>query len=313
MATPFISAAGGGTGSQLDAAALASSSISADSSFDTKPGTSGKLLKDLSSAGALGLSFSGHSPEAFLSSTGLALSLKEDTKDRYHVTLGALFSVLGASAGTDPALATALHNSFYLTDTTAESVVMPLLSLSKQEELGSVTDDKIKISDSQLRVGSVSANIFIYKGQKQYTVTGLGLDQPYIIKPNDKFLALHVNQKGEKYTDMDALSRVRVIKNDFKQLCELLDNPKKFGLSNEQNKQIESLQEAPMIGVSHLVRLIATKKLPTWDIQVLPKAIQRFHTLDSQIVSNLFGGKRKVNINDIGVMFLPSYLRPQIV
>ena len=67
-----------------------------------------------------------------------------------------------------------------------------------------------------------------------------------------------------------------------------------------------------MIGVSHLVKLIASHGLPTWSIDVLPKALQIFHALDSQIVSKLFGGNRKVDTSDIRVMFLPPEMRSQV-
>ena len=84
-------------------------------------------------------------------------------------------------------------------------------------------------------------------------------------------------------------------------------------LSDEQKQQIEGLRAAPMVGVSHLVRLIAARGLPTWGIEALPKAVQKFHAFDSQIVSRLFGGGRKVNLTDIRVMFLPASMRSQII
>jgi hypothetical protein len=111
---------------------------------------------------------------------------------------------------------------------------------------------------------------------------------------------------------MEPLARVKAIRHDFQQLCQLLEKPEQFGLTDEQNQQVNNLREAPMIGVSHLVRLIAVRGLPTWNIDILPKAVQVFHTLDSQIVSRLFGGGRKVSIGDIRVMFLPASMRSRV-
>lgn len=313
MSAPFISAAAGPTAYHIDASGLSSSSLLVDSSSDTHAGKPGKLLKDVSSAGVLGLSVSGHTPEASLSSAGLALSLMDDKEDQLHMPLAALFSALGASAGSDPNLANAFRNSFEFTAPQAEAMVVPLLVSAKQTELQSISDGRIEVKGNRLRVGSVVANAYVYSGRKEYTITGGGLEEPYGIKPGDKFLALHVNQGGEEYAKMEPLARVKAIKRDFQQLCQLLEKPDQFDLTDEQQQQIEGLRQAPMIGVSHLVRLIAARGLPTWGIEALPKAVQRFHTFDSQIVSKLFGGERKVNVEDIRVMFLPPSMRSQAV
>lgn len=248
-----------------------------------------------------------------MSSAGLALSLMDDKEDQLHVPLAAVFSVLGASAGSDPNLANAFRNSFEFTAPQAEAMVVPLLASAKQTELKSISDERIEVKGNKLRVGSVVANAYVYSGRREYTITGGGLEEPYGINPGDKFLALHVNQREEEYAKMEPLTRVRAIKRDFQQLCALLEKPDQFDLTEKQNLQIQGLREDPMIGVSHLVRLIAARGLPTWSIETLPKDVQRFHTFDSQIVSKLFGGGRKVNIRDIRVMFLPPSMRNQVV
>jgi len=313
MSAPFISAAAGPTAYRIDSSGLSSSSLLVDSSFDTHAGKPGKLLKDVSSAGAIGLSISVEIPEASLSSAALALSLMKDKEDQLHMPIAALFSILGASVGSDPNLANALHNSFEFAAPQAEAMVVPFLASVKQTELKSFYDDRMEIQGNKLRVGSVVANAYVYSGRKEFTITGGGLDEPYGIKPGDKFLALHVNQGGEQYAQMKPIARVRAIKYDFQELCKLLENPDQFKLSDEQKQQIVGLRDAPMIGVSHLVRLIAARGLPTWGIDALPKAVQKFHMFDSQVVSRLFGGGRKVDIADIRVMFLPASMRSQVM
>jgi hypothetical protein len=312
MSAPFISAAGP-TAYHIDDLGLSSSSLLVDSSSDTNAGQPGKLLKDVSSAGALGLSFSGHSPEASLSSAGLALSSMSHEEDQLHMPIAAFLSVLGASAGSDPNLANVFRNSFEFTAPQAEAMVVPLLASVKQKEVESFFPDRIEIGYNKLRVGSVVANAYVYTGPKEFTITGGGLDKPYVIKPSDIFLTLHVNQSGEQYAQMKPIARVRAIKRDFQELCRLLEKPDKFELSDEQKQQIERLREAPMIGVSHLVKLIAARGLPTWGIESLPKPVQQFHAFDSQVVSELFGGQREVKLTDISVMFLPASMRSQIM
>lgn len=129
------------------------------------------------------------------------------------------------------------------------------------------------------------------------------------MRPGDKILTLHVNQKDDKYTQLEPIARAKKIKGDFQNLCKLLENPQDFDLSEEQITQVKALNKAPIIGVSHLVRLITAKGLPTWTIDILPNVFKKFHKLDSQTVSNQFGGQRKVKTDDIGVMFLPAEMR----
>jgi hypothetical protein len=129
------------------------------------------------------------------------------------------------------------------------------------------------------------------------------------VRPGDKILTLHVNQKDDKYPNLEPIARAKAIKRDFQNLCKLLESPQDFDLNADQVTQVQALSKAPIIGVSHLVRLITAKGLPTWTIDMLPNIFKRFHRLDSQTVSNQFGGKRKVETADIGVMFLPAHMR----
>ena len=312
MSVPFISAAAGPTAHSIDALGLSSSSLLVNSSSDTHAGKLGKLLGDVSSAGVVGLSVSGHSPEASLSSAGLSLSFLAEGEDKLHVPIAALLSILGASAGSDPNLANAFRNSFEFTAPQVDAMVVPLLASVKQTESKSFSDSEVEVQGSKLRVGSVIANAFVYSGQNEFSISGGGLDKPYGIKPGDRCLVLHVNQGGEQYSKMEPFARVKAIKRDFQQLCALLEKPEQFGLTEEQRQQIEALKEAPMIGVSHLVRLIASRGLPTWSIDILPGAVKKFHVFDSQVVSRLFGGGRKVSPEDIRVMFLPASMRSQV-
>lgn len=315
MSVPFISAAAGETPAyRIGSSGLSSSASLVEFYSDTHDGRWEKLLRDVSSFGALGMSSSSSSPEASLITTGLSLLVTKEPKDRFHVPLGSLLVGLGSSAvGSDPTLANTLRNSFDFTAPQTGAMVTPFLASVKQNEINYPFNDKIEVESNKLRVGSVVAHAYIYSGRKEFTISGGGLREPYGIKPGDKFLVLHVNQGGEQYAQMEPNTRIRAIRHDFQQLCNLLEKTHQFELSEEQKQQLDALRNAPMIGVSHLARLIAARGLPTWGIDRLPRSLQLFHTLDSQIVSRQFGGKREVRQSDIKVVFLSPQMRSQIV
>ena len=301
MSTPLLMAS---TGSQITGPALSSSSSIVDSSSITEKGTPGKFVRDLSSAGFLGLASSGESPAVSLVSTGLALSSSADGEDNMH-GLAALFSsVLGSSAAVDPQLAHLFEQSFVYKDAQLGFLLSPSLNKDVQESGPNVVVGKDKI-----KAGAVSANVFVYSGKTEYQISGDNLEQTQVVKPNDKFLAIHVNSNPSQYKDMKPLEKIKNIQKDFRLLCDLLQNPQNHNLTPENVALLSSLKDAPIIGVSHLVRLLDVKKAPTWNISLLPKFFQKFHTFDSQIVSKIFGGQRKVETSDIKVMFLPASMR----
>lgn len=73
-------------------------------------------------------------------------------------------------------------------------------------------------------------------------------------------------------------------------------------------------RSAVIVGISHLVPIFRRRTgLPSWKLDVLPLAIQQFHRLDSQAVSNQFGGKRRVGVDDIEIMVITPEMRRQLV
>lgn len=313
MSAPFLSGAGAVEAYTIDSAGLSLSSYSVESCSDTHPGTTGKLLKDTSSAGALGLSFSGYTPETSLSSTGLVLSFLQDHDDQFHIPLAFVLSSLAVSTEFDPHLAQIFKNSFEFTVPAAQNLLIPIIPASHHIENQKYVNKRIEIHSNRIRVGCVTAKACVYEGQKEFTVISEILPEPYILKPGDIFLILHVNHGGGSYAHLEPIARIRAIKKDFQAFCKLLENDSSYDLTSEEQKILQTFQTAPLIGISHLVRLMSTYGLPTWNIQMLPKALQYFHKLDSQIVSHAFGGRRKVKTEDIKVVFIPPYLRSQLV
>ena len=309
MSTPLLMAS---TGSQITAPGLSLSSSIADSSSITEKGTPGKFVRDLSSAGFVALASSGEGPAASLVSTGMGLSLSSDTEDPYHGLAALFISSLGLSAGADPNIAHLFEQSFvYEKDTKLGLLLTPMLKLIQKEPKNFEPEKNVKIGKDSIKVGSIRANIFMYSGKNEYIISGSNMPDQ-VVKPGDKFMAIHVNANAEKYKNLNPIARIKQIRNDFKDFCCLLDNPKDKNLSQTELELIQSLKEAPIVGVSHLVRLFNVKKTPTWNIDILPTIFKKFHTLDSQLVSKFFGGQRKVSSSDIKVLFLPANMRSTV-
>lgn len=314
-ASPVFIGAGGG----IDAsgmASISSLSASAQGSSGLNQEPSANLFKNVSSAAFLGLSSSANSPQASLLSTGSALSsmyteVGGEKVQSGEPVLGALSSILGLSAGSDPTIAHIVQQSFAVGGgAQAEAMIMPLMMSAKPVEVTLEQKEPYEVLPNKIRVGAVVANVYVYKGKKPYMVRRPdGNEDMYVVRPGDKLLTLHVNQPDARYKRLDHIARIKAIRRDFVDLCKMLENPTQFDLSARQISQIEELRRAPIIGVSHLVRLIASRGLPTWKVDILPKILRRFHALDSQVVSRQFGGTRKVSADDIGVMFLPPTLR----
>lgn len=314
---PLVSGpAGGIDASGMSSISSLSGSVQKSSGLDYVP--SANLLRNMSVAAFSGLSSSAHSPEASLISTGLTLSsmgtkVGEDGQAirSGEPLFGALSSVLGLAAGSEPAIGQIVQQSFAVGPAHTEAMMLPLMMSVGKEEQKHVIEKPIEVTANKLRVGAVVANVFVYYGSKPYIVEGNGMAQATVVRKGDKILTLHVNHtdKDDKLKKLDPIARSKAIKRDFQGLCNLLETPNKYGLTEDQIGYVKALDKAPIIGVSHLVRLITTKGLPAWTINSLPRVLQQFHTLDSQAVSNQFGGNRKVDKKDIGVMFLPANMR----
>ncbi len=300
-------------GYHVGSSSLSLAAQSVESSANTQPGTPGKLVANLLSAGSGGLFFSGNTPGASLSSAGSALSSMEQKGDTFNTPVSSALCALGSSANSDPIMARTIAASFELTGP-VQALLIPHLRRAKQPEIISsgTTPNSFEIGRDFVRVGCTRAQAFRYTGEEVFNVMG-SMGNREQITSGSPFLQLHVNRGAGKYSRLSSLERVRAIRADFVALCSLLDHPELHPLSQEQREFVELLHTAPMIGVSHLVRLVISRGVKTWGIDPLPSIMRHFHTFDSRIVSRLFGGKRHIVQDDIQVMYLPANERSKIL
>lgn len=297
-------------GYRAGAPELSSLSLIVQSFFDTKPGKPAKLLADLSSAGSSALLFSANTPGAFLSSTASALASNEDEGDQYTLSSSALCS-LGSSANNDPASAQTVAHSFALDPQIAQASLLPSLMANRHAaRVERPAAPAIEVTNGQIRAGSTIAKAFRYAGPDTQIVDPNGT--AYELRHDSPFLQLHVNQGGPSLAQLSPLERVRAIRADFLKLCTLLNSPSDHDLNPDQMNLVRSLNEAPLIGISHLVRLVASRDVPTWGIDKLPLAMRWFYTADSRLVSRVFGGTRRITPEDIRMMFLTVEQRQRI-
>ena len=74
-------------------------------------------------------------------------------------------------------------------------------------------------------------------------------------------------------------------------------------------REDESLNEMPIIGRSHLARFFE-KNSNIYTEKVKGKVARLIGKIDSQIVSNMFGGNRKVSANDVTRFYIPAGVNP---
>lgn len=167
--SPILSGpAGGIDASGMSSISSLSGSLQTSSGLDEAP--SANLSQHMSLAAFSGLSSSAHSPQASLISTGAALSSMYKEVDGRKIQsgepiFGALSSVLGLAAGSDPALGHIVEQSFAVGANQTEAMIMPLMSLGKTAEKQLAIDKPIEVLPNKVRVGSMIANVFVYKGK----------------------------------------------------------------------------------------------------------------------------------------------------
>jgi hypothetical protein len=188
-------------------------------------------------------------------------------------------------------------------------IVLPQLALMG----GNIAfqEQDIKITKQQIVVGSVLVKKVQFKGDEQFLVKNKEGDIVDKVDPGQSLLMVHVNRKRGEYGKMEPGKRVKAFKKDFENLCLLINEPEKFELAEDKVSFIRELQETPMLGVSHLAKLV-NRKVLIWGIEELPSIYQKFHRLDSQLTSKAYGGTRRVDINDVGVVYITSERRRAI-
>ncbi|MBL7078166.1 hypothetical protein ISS42_00720 [Candidatus Shapirobacteria bacterium] len=116
-------------------------------------------------------------------------------------------------------------------------------------------EGKQPVSETGIIFGCFGVKLLRYNAPEDYDIIHNGT-KVFVVRPGQLILALHVNQSITAYQEMGPLGKAREIRQDFASLCRFLENPEKSKLKSEQMELIKEAQEAPMIGVSHLVRLL---------------------------------------------------------
>lgn len=194
------------------------------------------------------------------------------------------------------------------------SLVSSALAPHFVREETSVPVERYNIQYNFIRIGRIIAEPHFYEGDIAYEITLPGYES-YVLHPGDPMLVLHVLHSFEKNNSIDVFQKIREIRTDFEEFCTILKNPEHFQCSEKQFELpiLQYFQNAPLFGISHLVRLVSRNGIPSWDIADFPNFRKAIHTLDSQFATWFSGGKRRVKAEDIRVFFLPPKLRNQLL
>jgi len=170
------------------------------------------------------------------------------------------------------------------------------------------------INKHNLSLGTVSINLNRYHGQEPFVVRTTKGEPVIEIQSGNPLAFLHLNRQSAKLRQMSPLERIQTMTKNLKEVFGLIDNPELFNdLKPEQQAVLTAAQSAVIIGISHLVPLFRRRTgLPFWKLDVLPQAVQQLHRLDSQAVSNQFGGHRQVRVEDVEMMVITPQMRQQL-
>lgn len=264
---------------------------------------------------------SGHPYGIFLLSSPYVRGVGADGSE-YNIIPNVVFSLLGwffssahASDGTDKpwlsiialGLGSAALSSRF--ENTPQGGIRPVLT---QQRI--LDAESISITERGIDLGSLQTRVISYLGQQSYQVrdeTGVNISE---ITPGDKILVLHVNKNAGRYRLLDPLIRIRAIRDDFVCLNKVLEDSQYLPVGEPEKALLRELSGAPLIGISHLIRLLDKNNVvPTWGIEVLPPPLRWVHAKDSQLVSNMFGGKRRVQTDDVRVAFVTPKARSRLL
>jgi len=193
------------------------------------------------------------------------------------------------------------------------SSLIPAL-ISNLQPTENIRKNKLRISNNGIFLGSASLHLSRYRGQEPFTVKSPDGQPVTEIQPGDPLAALHVSHQASRFRGLPPLEKAHAIVDDVTQLLSAIDHTDPQTLTPDQQPALTQAKDATIIGISHLVRLFRRQTgLPTWKLDVLPPLLQRFHALDSQAVSNQFGGKRKVRPDDVEMLVITPFQRRQLV
>lgn len=167
---------------------------------------------------------------------------------------------------------------------------------------------------SPIIVGASVINIAHYHGKEPFLVKRPSGEPLIEIQPESPLAFLHLNQQAGELRKMSPLEKVQTMARSLIDLFGLIDNQDLFKSFNpKQQAVLTAARSAVIVGISHLVPIFRRRTgLPFWKLDVLPQAIQQLHRLDSQAVSNQFGGHRQVRVEDVEMMVITPQMRQQL-
>lgn len=174
--------------------------------------------------------------------------------------------------------------------------------------------DKILVIGKGVSIGSLNARAIQYRGAEPFEVRDEQGKEISTVEDGDRLLLLHANREFLEYRSLGKVDRVKRMRQDFLSLCNGLEDPASARLSEGEQDLLEQFAKAPLLGVSHLVRLMGrASEIPTWGTEALPKPLRWAHAVDSLAVSFLFGGRRFVGPDDVRVCFITPQTRSQLL
>ena len=197
---------------------------------------------------------------------------------------------------------------------TAGTTITPSINTINKTESLSPPFKEIHISKRGMSFGTTSLKLSTYRGQEPFVIKTPDGQPVTKIQPGEPLAALHVSHQASRFRGLPPLEKAHAIVDDVTQLLSAIDHTDPQTLTPDQQPALTQAKDATIIGISHLVRLFRRQTgLPTWKLDVLPPLLQRFHALDSQAVSNQFGGKRKVRPDDVEMLVITPFQRRQLV
>ena len=264
------------------------------------------------------IQFSGMSLESLGSGSIIPRScvLEDKTRDESAGDISAIsssiFIPLSLSHGIAPLYVEGKHSKAQAKNIPL-ALIAPFLAKITQPELTLPRSKELHIGKRDISFGTASLRLSTYRGTEPFVVKSPSGESVAEIQPGDPIAALHVSHQAAQLRGLSPLEKVHAIIDDMTHLFATIDQTDPNSLDEKQRQTLETAQDATILGISHLVRLFRRATgLPTWKLDVLPEILQRFHTLDSQLVSNQFGGRRRVKPEDVEMLVITPSQRHQL-
>ena len=173
---------------------------------------------------------------------------------------------------------------------------------------------EFQVGRSRVSLGTTAINLKPYKGKQPFTIKTPQGEPVAQINPGDPLGSMHVSRQASFLRKLSPIEKIQTATSDILSLFTAIDQPEQSNLSSKQQETLSRARSATIIGISHLTRLLRRKTgLPTWKLDVLPEAVQNLHRLDSQAVSDKFGGGRKVKHGDIEMLVITPTQRQMLI